>query len=326
MMDRQLRHITHLVDDLMDVARVSSGKVILRPERVSLHGIIDAAVETSRQSIEAAGHHLTVTISAEPLTVEADRTRMVQVLANLLNNAVKYTPQGGQIRLDVVRESGYARIQVIDSGVGIPHEMLPRVFDMFTQVGTSLERSQGGLGIGLTLVKRLVEMHGGAVAAESEGPGQGSTFIVRIPLASATQVAVVDAPGSTPPLAKHRLEILVVDDNHDSASTLAMLLQMQGHRVKTAHDGPEALRLLATYRPQLILLDLGLPGMSGYEVARRIRESTELCHVTLVALTGWGQEEVRRRTREAGFDHHLVKPANTDEVLEIADSIRPETD
>ncbi|QDV37747.1 PAS domain S-box protein [Tautonia plasticadhaerens] len=324
MMDRQLRHITHLVDDLMDVARVSSGKVALRLERVPLRAIVDAAVETNRQSIEEAGHELGLRIPREPLVVEGDRTRLVQVLANLLNNAAKYTPQGGRISLGVARDDGHAVIKVADTGVGIPPEMLPKVFGMFTQVGTSLERSQGGLGIGLTLVKRLVEMHGGTVAAESPGPGQGSTFIVRIPLAAEAAALADIPPVAAAAPAGHRPDILVVDDNRDSAVTLARLLKMRGHRVKVAHDGPEALRLLATYRPQLILLDLGLPGMSGYEVARRIRESTELVGVTLAALTGWGQEEDRRRTREVGFDHHLVKPADPDEIERIADSILPE--
>jgi len=323
MMDRQLGHITHLVDDLMDVARVSSGKVVLRLERVLLRSIVEAAVETSRQAIEMADHELGLRMPREPLTVEADRTRLVQVLANLLNNAAKYTPQGGRISLEVVRDHGWAVIRVTDTGLGIPAEMLPTIFDMFTQVGTSLERSQGGLGIGLTLVKRLVEMHGGTVSAESRGPEQGSTFIVRIPLAAEGAPAANSEPVAVAGPAGHRLEILVVDDNRDSAVTLARLLKMQGHLVKTAHDGPETLRLLANYRPHLILLDLGLPGMSGYEVARRIRESTVLRNVTMVALTGWGQEEDRRRTREAGFDHHMVKPADPNELESIVSSIQP---
>lgn len=322
MMDRQLRHITHLVDDLMDVARVSSGKVALRVDRVPLRAIVDAAVETSRQAIEDAEHELALRMPREPLTVAADRTRLVQVLANLLNNAAKYTPPGGRIVLSVQRDDGFAAIRVADTGLGIPPEMLPRVFELFTQVGTSLERSQGGLGIGLTLVKRLVEMHGGTVAAESRGHGQGSTFTVRIPLASEPSAAESSDPREALNQGGPPLDILVVDDNHDSALTLAKLLELRGHKVKAAHDGPEALRLLACYRPHLILLDLGLPGMSGYEVARRIRDSAELQGVTMAALTGWGQEDDRRRTREAGFDHHLVKPADPDELEKIVDGIR----
>ena len=322
MMDRQLRHITHLVDDLMDVARVSSGKVALRMERVPLRAIIDSAVETSRQAIEAGDHEFALKLPREELPVEADRTRMVQVLANLLNNAAKYTPPEGRIVLVVKREGRSAVVRVSDTGVGIPPEMLPKVFEMFTQVGTSLERSQGGLGIGLTLVKRLVEMHGGSVFAESAGPGQGSTFTVRLPLAAEADPSEAGPPSSVDGAAGLLLDILVVDDNRDSADTLAHLLAIQGHRVKTAYDGPEALRLLANYRPQLILLDLGLPGMSGYEVAHRIRESTALRGVTLAALTGWGQDEDRRRTHEAGFDHHLVKPADPDEIARIIAGVK----
>ncbi|AMV23341.1 Autoinducer 2 sensor kinase/phosphatase LuxQ [Gemmata sp. SH-PL17] len=322
MMDRQLGHMAHLIDDLMDVARVSSGKVALRKELFPIRTVVDAAVETSRQAVEAGGHELVLRIPAEPLTLSADRTRLVQVLANLLNNAAKYTPLGGRIVLSAQRDGAEAVVQVADTGVGIPADMLPKVFEMFAQVGTSLERSQGGLGIGLTLVKRLVEMHGGSVRAESPGLGQGSTFTVRMPLAvipaetsTTTHVAGTGTAGCP-------LDILVVDDNRDAAESMAMLLEIPGHRVRTAHDGPEALKLLATFRPQLILLDLGLPGMSGYEVARRVRESAELQGITLAALTGWGQDEDRRRTREAGFDHHLTKPAAPGELDRIVAGVQ----
>jgi PAS domain S-box-containing protein len=317
MMERQVGHIVHLVDDLMDVARVSSGKVALRKERIDLRVVVDAAIETTRQAVEAGGHELSVDLPLDPLTFEADRTRLTQVFANLLNNAAKYTPNGGRIALSAVREDRFAVVRVTDTGLGIPAEMLPKIFDMFTQVGTSLERSQGGLGIGLTLVRRLVEMHGGTVMAESPGPGRGSTFVVRMPLAvgasephdpTKTERAAPPATGVC---------ILVVDDNRDSAESLAMLLELKGHEVRMAHDGPEALRVLGTFRPRLILLDIGLPGMNGYEVARRIRESTELRGVTLAALTGWGQEEDRRRSREAGFDYHLTKPADPAQVEKI---------
>lgn len=322
MMERQIGHLSHLVDDLMDVARVSSGKVSLRKERVMLRSVVDAAIETSRQMIESAGHGLQLRLPAEPLVLDADRTRLVQVLANLLNNAAKYTPHGGQIEVVAHRDDGAAIIRVADTGVGIPLEMLPRVFEMFTQVGTSLERSQGGLGIGLTLVKRLVEMHGGSVEADSPGIGRGSTFTVRLPLAAD---ANEDTAGTSPGSGERRrasLDVLVVDDNRDAAESLSIILELHGHRVQTAHDGPDALKLLGTFRPQLILLDLGLPGMSGYEIARRIRESPELKGVTLAALTGWGQDEDRRRTREAGFDHHLVKPASPTELEAILDAVR----
>ncbi|QEL14918.1 PAS domain S-box protein [Limnoglobus roseus] len=316
MMDRQLGHMVHLVDDLMDVARVSSGKVVLRKERVELRAVVDAAVESTRQTVEAGGHELAVDLPAEPLVFDADKTRLVQVLANLLSNAAKYTPHGGRIAVSARRADGHAEVRVADTGVGITAEMLPKVFEMFTQVGTSLERSQGGLGIGLTLVKRLVEMHGGSVSAESPGPGRGSTFVVRLPLAdAATPLPSTGPPEETPAAA--RLRVLVVDDNVDAAVSLAMLLEMKGHEVRVAHDGPDALRVLGSYRPRLVVLDIGLPGMTGYEVARRIRASTELEGVALAALTGWGQDEDRRRSRAAGFDYHLTKPADPGEIDRI---------
>ncbi|WP_337176706.1 PAS domain S-box protein [Paludisphaera sp.] len=314
MMDRQLSHLVRLVDDLMDVSRVTSGKVALRREPLDLRAVVEAAVETSRQMIDSGGHELVVHAGDEPLPLEADRTRLVQVVANLLNNAAKYTPRGGRIEVAVGREGSRAVVRVSDDGAGIPAEMLPRIFDMFTQVGATLDRAQGGLGIGLTLVRRLVEMHGGTVVAESPGPGLGATFIVRLPL---VRPAAAVAPGAAPEAggaAAPPLAILVVDDNRDSADTLAMLLSIKGHEVRAAHDGPEALRILESYRPSLILLDLGLPGMSGYEVAHRIRSSPHLRDIHLAALTGWGQDEDRRRTREAGFDDHLVKPTDPAQV------------
>jgi PAS domain S-box-containing protein len=322
MMERQLAHLVHLVDDLMDASRVSSGKVALRKERVELKVVVDAAVETTRSAVEAAGHELTVALPDGPLALDADPTRLVQVLTNLLNNAAKYTPPGGRIVVSVGRDAESAVVRVADTGVGIPADMLPKVFEMFTQVGASIDRSQGGLGIGLTLVKRLVEMHGGTVRADSPGPGRGTTFTVRLPLAAGpaageprTAGVAGDGPAGPSP-------ILVVDDNRDAAETLGMLLEMRGHEVRTAQDGPEALAVLGGFRPQLILLDLGLPGMSGYEVARRVRESAALRGVTLAALTGWGQEEDRRRTREAGFDHHLVKPVDPAALERILAQLR----
>ncbi|MDG3008026.1 PAS domain S-box protein [Paludisphaera mucosa] len=310
MMDRQIAHLVRLVDDLMDVSRVTSGKVVLRREPVDLRSVVESAVETSRQMIDAGGHGLEVRLAATPLTLDADRTRLVQVVANLLNNAAKYTPHGGRIELSAGRDGDWAVVRVADTGIGVPADMLPRIFDMFTQVGTSLDRAQGGLGIGLTLVRRLVEMHGGTVAAESAGPDRGAVFTVRLPLARDPQGPVDGPEAASDEPAAPRRNILVVDDNRDSAESLAQLLGLQGHDVRTAHDGPEALRTLETFRPHLILLDLGLPGMSGFEVARRIRASVGLKGVRLAALTGWGQDEDRRRTREAGFDHHLVKPAD----------------
>ena len=320
MMDRQIGHMVRMIDDLMDVARVSSGKVVLRKEPVDLQAVVASAVETTRQAIEAGGHRLTLNLPAEPLCLEADRTRLSQVLSNLLNNAAKYTPDGGGIELSAERKGKHAVIRVTDTGVGIPSEMLPKVFDLFTQVGSSLDRAQGGLGIGLTLVKRLVELHGGTVMAQSAGSGRGSEFTITIPLgAGALDAAKSDLPGGG--TSRVKLAILVVDDNRDAAQSLGMLLEMIGHEVKTANDGPQALRILETFRPDLIVLDIGLPGMSGYEVAGKIRESERLHGVTLTALTGWGQDEDRRRTKAAGFDYHLVKPADLADVEKILKSI-----
>ncbi|QJX00534.1 PAS domain S-box protein [Frigoriglobus tundricola] len=323
MMERQLGHMVHLIDDLMDVARVSSGKVLLRKERVDLRDAAGSAVETIRQAIDTNRHEMDVRLPDEPLVISADRTRLTQILANLLNNAAKYTPPGGRIVLTAAGSGTEAVIRVTDTGIGIPADMLHRIFDMFTQVGTSLDRAQGGVGIGLTLVKRLVEMHGGSVTAHSPGPGRGSEFVVRLPLAPAeigdrTAASLAGGRSGSEP----RLTILVVDDNRDAADTLCDLLGLKGHEVLTANDGPEALRVLEAFRPNLILLDLGLPGMNGFEVARRVRENPDLRGVTIAALTGWGQDEDRRRTREGGFDHHLVKPVNIDDLDTILTGLR----
>ncbi|HEX4613438.1 MAG TPA: ATP-binding protein, partial [Urbifossiella sp.] len=269
----------------------------------------------SRQAVEAGGHALDVRLPAGPLPLDADRTRLTQVLANLLNNAAKYTPAGGRVTLAAGAEGADAVVRVTDTGVGIPAEMLPHIFDMFTQVGSSLDRAQGGLGIGLTLVRRLAELHGGTVTASSPGAGRGSEFVLRLPRAAEAPAPAAPAPAAADPGGP--LSVLVVDDNRDSADTLAALLALKGHAARTAYDGPGALRALETLRPDLILLDLGLPGMTGYEVARRVRGSPGLRGVAIAALTGWGQEEDRRRTKEAGFDYHLVKPADLDAVDEI---------
>lgn len=317
MMDRQLGHMTHLVDDLLDVARVSSGKVVLRKGQVTLREVVEAAVETSRQVISTSNHKLDVELPDEPIALNADRTRLVQVLANLLNNSAKYTPAGGRIDVSARREDSEVVLRVVDTGIGIPSEMLPKVFDMFVQVGASLDRSEGGLGIGLTLVRRLVEMHGGSVMAESPGLGQGSVFTVRLPIARGPFAANEGRPAGEVGQLVQSLRIMVVDDNRDAADSLAQLLRIRGHEVQTANDGAETLRLLELYRPHLIVLDLGLPGMSGFEIASRIRENDELSGVTLAALTGWGQEDDRRRTRDAGFDYHLVKPADPEQLERI---------
>lgn len=320
MMERQVGQLVHLVDDLMDVSRVSRGKVILRRERVELREVVDSAVETTRHAIESAGHELQVRLPSARLAFDADKTRLVQVLANLLGNAAKYTPPNGRIEIAADREGAEAAIRVVDTGVGIPAEMLPNVFDMFTQVGTSLDRAQGGLGIGLTLVRRLVELHGGRVAAKSAGLGKGSEFTIRLPLAGdppePSSPVTVAGPASSV-----GLKILIVDDNHDAADSLAMLMQLFGHEAEVVYDGISALHKLDTYIPKVIFLDIGLPGMNGYEVAKSVRSRADAPGIVIIALTGWGQEEDRRRTREAGFDHHLVKPVDLPAIEKLLKQI-----
>lgn len=312
MMDRQVNHMVRLVDDLLEVSRITSGKIELRKERLDLAAVVQSSVETSRPLIEAVDHDLVLTFPAEPLTVEGDPVRLAQVFANLLNNAAKYTDAGGEIRITAHRAGDWAVISVRDTGTGIPPEMLPSVFEMFTQVDRDTDRAQGGLGIGLTLVKSLVEMHGGSVQARSAGRGKGSEFIVRLPLVPDRHPA--DPPErpqqSASPLRTHR--VLVVDDNHDAAESMGILLKLLGADVHVAYSGPEALEALPGYRPDVVLLDIGMPGMDGHEVARRIRQQPELQKVTLIALTGWGQDKDRRESHTAGFDYHLIKPADVD--------------
>ncbi|HZO15260.1 MAG TPA: ATP-binding protein, partial [Polyangiaceae bacterium] len=307
--DRQVHQMTRLVDDLLDMSRITRGKIELRKELVELGTVVESAVEACRPLIETWGHRLTVTVPPRPIRLYADPTRLAQVLANLLNNAAKYTNQGGRISLSAELASDEVILAVRDSGIGIQETMLPEIFDMFTQVERSVGRSEGGLGIGLTLVQRLVELHGGTVEARSEGAGKGSEFIVRLPVATDAQR---EAAGEGPSEAEHAhaptRRILIVDDNRDAADSLGMLLRMVGNDVHTAHDGLEALGAAATFRPHVVLLDIGLPKLDGYEVARRIREQEGGPAMMLIALTGWGQEDDRRRSREAGFDHHLTKP------------------
>ncbi len=315
--DRQVQQMARLVDDLLDVSRISRGKVELRKERLELATVVSSALDTSRPLVEKWGHELAISIPPEPIFLDADLTRLAQVLSNLLNNAAKYTDHGGRISLTAEPQDGHVLIRVQDNGMGIPPEMLSSIFDMFTQVDRTLERSEGGLGIGLTLVQRLVELHGGSVEARSEGPGKGSEFLVRLPLAAEVESprpASGEAEERRAPVARR---ILVVDDNRDAADSLGMLLRMNGHEVQTAHDGLEAVGAAATFRPEIVLLDIGLPKLNGYEVARRIRERETGRDVVLVALTGWGQEEDRRRSSEAGFDYHLTKPVELDALKRL---------
>jgi signal transduction histidine kinase/CheY-like chemotaxis protein len=316
--DRQVHQMTRLVDDLLDVSRITTGKIELRRTRVELAAVVNAAVEASRPLIEKRGHDLVVILPREPAFLEADSARLSQVLMNLLNNAAKYTDGNGRISVTAERIEDQIRISVKDTGIGIPRDMLPHVFEMFTQVERSLERAEGGLGIGLTLVQRLVEMHGGTVEARSEGPGKGSEFIVQLPsLREETDQPPeghMDSENLAPQIKRR---ILVVDDNRDSAESLVVLLRMMGNEVRTAHDGLEAVETASEFYPDVILLDIGLPKLDGYEVARRVRQNPAAGKTVLIALTGWGQEEDRRRSREAGFDHHLTKPIDFDTLQEL---------
>ena len=322
MIERQVNQLVRLVDDLLDLSRVSRGKIALRRERVPLSAVVQHAVETSGPLIEAGKHRLTISDAPETVSVEGDLTRLAQVVSNLLNNAAKYTPEGGHITLSVGAEGGQAVVRVRDTGVGIPADMLPNVFQMFTQVDRTLGRSQGGLGIGLALVRRLVEMHGGTVEVHSEGEGRGSEFAVRLP-AAATEKAAAAAEGNGPPTPTGPARrILVVDDNVDAAESLSTLLSLDGHEVRTVHGGPAALEQVRAFCPQVVLLDIGMPGMDGYETARAVRDLQQGRAVVLVALTGWGQEEDRRRTERAGFDHHFVKPVDYAVVQRLLATLR----
>lgn len=327
MMDRQLGHLVHLVDDLLDVSRVTSGKIALKLERLDVRAVLEAAIETSRPLVEAAGHELVLSLPANPLFVDGDKHRLAQVLTNLVNNAAKYTPSGGTIRVHVQADkaTGDALLVVKDTGIGLPPEMLPKIFDMFTQVGASIDRAQGGLGLGLTLVRKLVGMHRGTVTAESAGLGRGSTFTVRLPLAPAESVDGAPNEFDEPSvLAQAPRRILVVDDNEDAAETLAMLLSLGGHDVRTAYTGPAGLAAAREFLPDVMFLDIGLPGMTGYEVVRTIRQDPALGgRVVMVAVTGWGTEDDRSQAREAGFDHHLTKPVDPDRLLELLATLTP---
>jgi signal transduction histidine kinase/ActR/RegA family two-component response regulator len=307
--DRQVDHMARLLDDLLDVSRITRNKLELRKARVSLRQIIDAAVETSRPLIEAAGHELSIDVPAEPLYLDADALRLAQVFANLLNNSAKYTPQGGRIRLSATTAGSDVLVTVHDNGIGIPQEQLSHIFEMFMQTAASPHHTQGGLGIGLSLVRGLVEMHGGTVSVRSDGPAKGSEFTVSLPLAAATHETA--APAATPDLVERAARrIVVADDNRDAGETLGMMLSMAGHDVHIAYDGVQAIRLAAEIHPQVVLLDIGMPNMNGYEAAARIRSEPWGASILLIALTGWGQEKDRQRASEAGFDHHLVKPAD----------------
>ncbi len=309
MLERQVRHLVRLVDDLLEVSRITRGKVELRNEPVELAAAIRSAVEESQPLIEASGHQLAISLPPEPIILNGDPIRLSQVFANLLNNAAKYMDKGGQIWLQVRREADMVVVSVRDTGIGIPAAMLSNIFQMFTQVDHSTHRAQGGLGIGLTLVQLLVEMHGGRVEACSRGEGKGSEFIVRLPLHRDATATARNSLDDRPPSMPDR-RVLVVDDNRDAAHSLGLLLELLGVEVRVVNDGPAALQILPAFRPNVVLLDIGMPGMDGYEVARQIRQQSEWRDLVLIALTGWGQEEDRHRSSQAGFDHHLLKPAD----------------
>ncbi len=318
LIQRQVAQLVRLVDDLLDISRITRGKIRLQMQLVELAAVVTAAVDANRPLLEARRHALEVSLQEEPIWLEADPFRLSQILGNLLNNAAKYTEAGGRVWLTVSREGGEAVLRVRDNGMGIPPEMLSTIFEMFTQADQSLDRSQGGLGIGLTLVERLVAMHGGAVQAYSEGPGRGSEFVVRLPALPETRPAdktIVDVEG--PFEEDERRRILIVEDNEDAAQSLAKLLRMLGHDVHICHDGNQALTIVEAYMPDVVLLDIGLPGLDGYQVALRMQDMLGERKPMLVALTGYGQEDDLRQAKASGFDHHFVKPLDPQALAEL---------
>ncbi len=315
MMDRKLTHLVRLIDDLMDVSRISRGKIDLRCAHVAFQAALQSAIEASRPQIDSKHHTFAQNIPEEPLWLDADATRIAQVVSNLLNNAAKYTPAGGHIELSAFGTDSEAIVTISDNGVGIPPEMLPRIFDLFTQVEKRGERSGDGLGIGLALARQLVELHEGSIDVASPGAGRGSTFTVRLPLKKDGE----EVPAHSVEAADVRpsLNVLVVDDNVSSAKTTGQILAMVGHKVALAHDGPAALEIAKKIAPDVIMLDIGMPGMSGYEVCRELRKDPLFKHTMLIAQTGWGQESDRKKTQDAGFDHHLTKPVNFKTLSDI---------
>ena len=322
--ERQLHNLVRLIDDLLDVSRISTGKIRLKTARLDARTVVARAVESVRSFIRERGHELTVSVQADPLPLEADPTRLEQVLTNLLNNAAKYTDAGGRIRLTAAIERGEAVFRVRDNGLGMTSETLPRIFDLFAQVNTAIDRSHGGLGIGLALVRMLVEMHGGRVSAASEGPGKGSEFTVRLPLARSEA-----GPGGTAdertsadaPCRDKSCRILLVNDNIDMLHAMARLLELSGHHVVTARDGPSAVVAAREFRPDVVLLDIGLPGMSGYDVAQTLRREG-MTDALFIALSGYTREKDREDAIRSGFDHHLSKPVEFDDLLAIIDGPR----
>lgn len=324
-MERQTRQLVALVDDLLDVSRITRGKLELRKCPVLLSDVLGSALEAARPVIDQAGHQLAVEIPTEPMILFADPHRLTQVFSNLLNNAAKYTPEGGRVHLAVQRHETLATVSICDTGIGIPDEKREKIFEMFGQLEHPMQRGSSGLGIGLTLVKSLVEMHGGTIEVQSDGVGQGSEFVVRLPLAEPTSLTEPVSPPTevTEPTAS--LRVLVADDNAAAAELLSIALSMLGHEVRTARDGLEALSIGAEFLPHVVLMDIGMPNLNGYDAARRMREQAWGQELVLVAVTGWGQEEDKQRAREAGFDHHLVKPVELTDLRRLLSEPRTRT-
>ncbi len=323
MMYRQLTHLVRLIDDLLDVSRITQGKIDLRKENIVIQTVIQAAVESSQPSISASRHEFVLHVPEEPLWLNGDLTRLAQILSNLLNNAAKYTPEGGTITLSVEQLEKDVLIKVADNGLGIPAAMLPKIFELFTQVDRTLERAQGGLGIGLALVKEMVDLHGGSIMAESPGLGKGSTFTVRLPLAlSQSNYAGSAEAGQLAATTATPLKVLVVDDNLPSAKTIGWMLELIGHETMLVHDGIQALAAAKEFLPAVVVLDIGLPGMNGYDVCRTLRSDPLFKNTVIIAQTGWGQDRDRLEARKAGFDHHLTKPVNFEEFSALLAGIQ----
>jgi CheY-like chemotaxis protein len=322
MMERQISHMVRLIDDLLDVARISAGKIELQREPVPVSNIIASAIESTRIGIEAARLELIVETPEPGLLLNADATRLAQVIANILQNAAKFTPAGGRVRLVAERnphEAGTILIRISDTGIGIAADQLPRVFDLFAQAGTRVRGHQGGLGIGLAIARQLIEMHGGSIAARSEGENRGSEFIITLPAAIESPSEASDAPEVRPSLTG--LEVLIVDDNPDAADSMALLVQLEGARTRTVYSGPAAIAAIDEHQPDAVLLDIGMPGMNGYEVCKRVR-ATHGSGVAMIAVSGWGQEGDKALAMSAGFDAHLTKPADPDDLQRIVVKLR----
>ena len=322
MIERQANQMVVLINDLLDIARVTNGKIEIKKRSVDLHSIVSSAVEASLPTIEAARHELSVRLGEKPLRLNADATRIIQVLGNLLTNAAKYTPNCGKIKLIAEQDGGDAVISINDNGIGIPLASHSSIFEMFSQVRCDTDNSQGGLGIGLALVRTLVNLHGGNVAVTSEGAGKGSTFTVRLPLDQTKEQHDLGNPPLIPGETSHRtFRILVVDDNTDAAQSLAALMRIYGHDVQVAENGTQALQIAKEFHIEIAFLDIGMPNMNGYEVARSLRAIEELAAIQIVAVTGWGTDEDRARSKDAGFNSHLTKPVSPATVIKLIEDL-----